>query len=396
MAGAGIAIGLPIHNGAQHLRQAVDSLLVQSHRDFRLVLLDDGSVDGSDAIAEEYVRRDGRISFLRNSSRTGLVRAWKRVAEVAGDGHPHYFAWCSDHDWVAPDWLERLREALQEQPGAVLAHAHTLHVNTDGSPTGIEGHPLDTAKMEPYEQLRTATLGTLGAGDAVYGLFRFEALCRCGIFPREILPDRLVVSELSLLGTITHVASTARFRRVFPDGDAPADLIRRQLSRLFAPGEAPLRPHLGHATYFLRRFLPAPANEPPARRMQQLYHALLYFQRHFNRYRAECGAELESPEGFGDLAPLVDFLRAVRERNWMDLDRDHAVLAESLRDAQAQVRQLETERDGLQDEIRELRVRNAEAEVRNAEAEIQLEELRHPVRRLIRKAASVLRGILAS
>jgi glycosyltransferase involved in cell wall biosynthesis len=417
MAGTGISLGLPIHNGARHLCQALDSLLAQSYRDFNLVLLDDGSVDGSDSIAQEYARRDPRICFFRHGARTGLVNAWKRVADIAARSHaPSYFAWFSDHDWVAPDWLERLSEALQEQPDAVLAHARTIHVDADGSPTGAESYALDTAKMEPYEQLRAVSLGPFGAGDAVYGLFRFDALRRCGIFPQEILPDRLLVSELTLFGTVAHVPGAVRFRRVFAASDSSADVIRRQLSTLFAPSDQPVRPHLSHATYFIRRLLHAPADEPPRRRMQRLYHALLYFQRQFNKYRLECVRELERPEPLGEIAPLTDFLGAVLERKWKFLYQDYAGLLEKTRNARVRVRELKALRESLEEKIAELearnaeaqarnaeaqarnaeaQARNAEAEARNAEAEARIamlsEELRHPVRHLLRRAAKTLR-----
>lgn len=388
MAGTGIAIGVPIHNGARYLEQALEALLAQSRGDFGIVLLDDGSVDGSESIAREYARRDRRIAFFRNDSRTGLVNAWTRVAELAGDAYaPRYFAWFSDHDWVAPDWLERLAEVLEECPGTVLAHARTVHVDADGSPTGTEGYALDTAKMGPYDRLRAVTLGTFGAGDAVYGLISFDALCRCGIFPREILPDRLLVSELALVGAIAHVPGAVRFRRAFPLRD-PADLIRRQLSTLSVPIEQQRRPHLSHATYFIRRFLNAPAAEPPARRMQRLYHSLLYFQRQLNKYRTECVRELELPDPFGELAPVVDFLGAVLEGKWRFLYQDYASLAEKVRDAHAQVRRFKALRDDLQEQIAELRARNAEAETRIA---MLTEELRHPLRHWIKAAVKVLR-----
>jgi glycosyltransferase involved in cell wall biosynthesis len=386
MAGTGISLGLPIHNGARYLRQALDSLLAQSYRDFKLVLLDDGSVDGSDSVAHEYARRDPRICFFRHGARTGLVNAWKRVADIAAHSHaPSYFAWFSNHDWVSPDWLERLAEALQEQPDAVLAHARTLHVDADGSPTGAESYALDTAKMEPYEQLRAVSLGPFGAGDAVYGLFRFDALRRCGIFPQEILPDRLLVSELTLLGSIVHVPDAVRFRRVFAASDSSADVIRRQLSTLFAPSDQPVRPHLSHATYFIRRLLHAPADEPPKRRMQRLYHALLYFQRQFNKYRLECVRELERPDPFGELSPLVDFLRAVQQRKWKFLYQDYAGLLEKVRDTQARVGRFKALRDTLWEKISELEARNAEAEARIAEAEARIAMLTDELAKALRR-----------
>src|SRR5262245_36699283 len=268
-----ICIGLPIHNGARYLRQALDSVSAQSRGDYRLIVLDDGSGDGSDTIAREYAQRDRRIHFVRNESRTGLIKAWKRVAEIAAQAYaPRYFAWFSHHDWVAPDWLERLAHALHEQPGAVLTHARTVHVDVDGVPTGIESPDLDTTGMGMYERLRAVTLGTVGAGDAVYGLFSFDAVYRCDTFPAEILPDRLLVSEVSLWGTIKHVPGAVRFRRVFPP-DPSVDMVGRQLSTLSLPASQQVRPHLSHATYFMRRFVHAPADEPPAHRLQRLYHS---------------------------------------------------------------------------------------------------------------------------
>jgi cell division protein FtsB len=232
------------------------------------------------------------------------------------------------------------------------------------------------------------TLGTFGAGDVVYGLSRYEALCRCGIFPAEILPDRLLVSELSLMGTIKHVPDAMRFRRVFPTSDPAAALIRRQLSTLGIPAERHVRPHLSHATYFVRRFLQAPADDSPSRRMQRLYHALLYFQRQFNKYRTECVRELELPDPFGELAPLVEFLRAVLARKWRFLYQDYAALAERVRETQARMRQFKALRDTLEEKIGELEARNAEAERTIARLN---DERRHPVRQVIRIAANAIR-----
>jgi phage shock protein A len=129
--------------------------------------------------------------------------------------------------------------------------------------------------------------------------------------------------------------------------------------------------------------------------MQRLYHALLYFQRQFNKYRAECVRELERPEPFGELSPVVDFLRAVLERKWKFLYQDYAGLVEKVRDTQARVRRFKALRDRLEEKISDLEARNAAAEARIAAAETRIamltDELHHPVRRLIRSAAKAFR-----
>src|SRR2546423_202481 len=56
--GPRVGIGLTLCNKAAYVREAVDSMLAQSYTDFRLLLLDDGSIDGTEEIAREYAARD--------------------------------------------------------------------------------------------------------------------------------------------------------------------------------------------------------------------------------------------------------------------------------------------------------------------------------------------------
>lgn len=339
----GICIGVPIHNGAAHLRQALDSLLTQSFKEFNVVLLDDGSVDGSDAIAREYAERDSRMTYVQSPSRTGLISAWRRVAEVAKERYePRYFAWFSDHDWVASDWLERLYDALRHDHSSVLAHARTVAVDARGdSPVEASSPALDTTGLQPFQRLRAVTLPWFGAGDAVYGLMDSYSLWRCGVFPWEILPDRLLVSELSLHGTIKHVPGAVRFRRVFSTDRSTALLIRRQLERLYPSTKQPTRPHLSHSTYFLRRFLSQTVvDEPSEKRVERLYHALLYFRRQINKYRTECLEELESQDTCGSLVPLEGFVKAVLEDEWKRQEERFNM--------QAKITQLKTKKRALQ------------------------------------------------
>ena len=104
-----VCIGLPVHNNARFLRQALDALLGQSFRNFQVIALDDGSTDESYSILERYAQMDDRISLFRNTNNSGLIAAWNLVAALAGDKcDPKYFAWYSDHDFVSNDWLANL------------------------------------------------------------------------------------------------------------------------------------------------------------------------------------------------------------------------------------------------------------------------------------------------
>ena len=62
-----LTIFIPVFNGRLYLGQAVESLLEQSFRDFELLIVDDGSTDGTVAAAEDLRRGDSRIRLIRGT-----------------------------------------------------------------------------------------------------------------------------------------------------------------------------------------------------------------------------------------------------------------------------------------------------------------------------------------
>ena len=56
-----VSVVIPVYNGERYLAEAIESVLGQTHRDFELILVDDGSTDGSLGIMERYARADSRI-----------------------------------------------------------------------------------------------------------------------------------------------------------------------------------------------------------------------------------------------------------------------------------------------------------------------------------------------
>src|SRR6185295_11247234 len=102
------------YNNARHFRESTESILSQSHGDFALLMLDDGSSAEVEAMAHEYERRDGRVRYWHHPERQGMVPTWKEVAEIARREYPgaEYFAWVSDHDRWDAQWLARMVEEL--------------------------------------------------------------------------------------------------------------------------------------------------------------------------------------------------------------------------------------------------------------------------------------------
>src|SRR4026208_1186927 len=127
--------GMTLYNNARHLREATDSILRQTHRDFLLLMLDDGSTSDVQSIAREYEQRDDRARYFRHPQRRGMVATWEDGAENAPPASPQaeFFAWVSDHDRWESEWLARMIAVLEADRGAVLAYPRTLRIDEGGA-----------------------------------------------------------------------------------------------------------------------------------------------------------------------------------------------------------------------------------------------------------------------
>ena len=65
---AEITIIVPVYNVEKYLRKCVDSILAQTFTDFQLILVDDGSQDGSAMICDEYASSDARICVVHKNN----------------------------------------------------------------------------------------------------------------------------------------------------------------------------------------------------------------------------------------------------------------------------------------------------------------------------------------
>ena len=104
-----ISIIMPVYNAGVLLHTAVESVLRQSFADFELLLVDDGSTDGSAALAHELAKKDGRIRVLEQPN-AGIC-----AARNLGLQHcrGQWFTFCDDDDTMhwKPCW------SLPNQPG---------------------------------------------------------------------------------------------------------------------------------------------------------------------------------------------------------------------------------------------------------------------------------------
>ncbi|MCU0842939.1 MAG: glycosyltransferase [Thiobacillaceae bacterium] len=106
-----ISVIMPCYNAAPYVTEAVESALGQSHGNVELIVVDDGSSDGSDAILARLAEAHAGRLHLLFTSRAGPYPA-RNVGLKQARGE--YIAFLDADDWWLPDTLEKLHAALRE------------------------------------------------------------------------------------------------------------------------------------------------------------------------------------------------------------------------------------------------------------------------------------------
>lgn len=133
--GPRVSVLLPVYNGARYVRDAIDSILGQSYRDFEFLIINDGSTDGTREILDSLVDPRVRVFHKHNE---GLGKTLNRGLKLATG---EYVARIDADDAAEPERLKRQVEYLESHPDiAVLGTA--LKVSYSDGTEVIRQRPL--------------------------------------------------------------------------------------------------------------------------------------------------------------------------------------------------------------------------------------------------------------
>ncbi|MDX3429124.1 bifunctional glycosyltransferase/CDP-glycerol:glycerophosphate glycerophosphotransferase [Streptomyces sp. ME01-18a] len=124
-----LSVVVPVHNVEDYLEECLASLAEQSLKDIEVVLVDDGSTDGSRRIAEDFAARDDRFRCVHQPN-AGLSAARNTGVARTTAGVP-YLAFADSDDIVVPDAYERMLASL-ESTGSDLVTGNVWRLNEQG------------------------------------------------------------------------------------------------------------------------------------------------------------------------------------------------------------------------------------------------------------------------
>lgn len=105
-----ISVVVPVYNTVKYLKQCLDSIVEQSYLDFQIILIDDGSTDGSGDLCDDYAEIDNRIKVIHQPN-SGSVSARKAgLREAEGE----YIYYVDSDDWLDKDVILSFMDIIEK------------------------------------------------------------------------------------------------------------------------------------------------------------------------------------------------------------------------------------------------------------------------------------------
>lgn len=218
-----ITLGLLVYNGDRYLAQTIESLLAQTYGDFRLVISDNASADGTEDICRRFAAHDHRVAYIRQSENIGAMRNFNYLASLAD---APYFKWCAADDLLGQTFLARCIGFLESNPDYVLCHTSTRTIGFDNrempndiiKPSGASERVPNGLRdsYPPWRRFRDVLLGNTAVMD-LWGVVRTAALQDTGLLRAYVGYEKVLMAALSIRGRFAELPQHLFSYRIHPD-----------------------------------------------------------------------------------------------------------------------------------------------------------------------------------
>ena len=173
----GVSVIVPVYNAEKYLKRGVDSILAQTFTDFELILVDDGSLDCSGQMCDDYASSNPKIRVIHQANKGVSVARQAGLNAASGE----YVIFADPDDWVDPCMLDDLyKKAEQDRADVVICD---FWLNNDLEEFHDSQRPVD---LNPSLILRQFLLGQLH-GSTCNKLYRLKMIKEHSVcFPQGI------------------------------------------------------------------------------------------------------------------------------------------------------------------------------------------------------------------
>jgi glycosyltransferase involved in cell wall biosynthesis len=174
-----VSIGMPVYNGANYIKEALESLLSQDYGNFELIISDNASTDSTQSICLEYLEKDSRIKYFRNQVNEGGLANFNKVLELSSG---KYFMWAAHDDLWEINYITELVKLMDSDPNNVLAFSCLKSIDMNSSVINSYPHIHFLTDSKHCVQLSKYITAEeyLGKANLIYGLMRKDKIQEIG------------------------------------------------------------------------------------------------------------------------------------------------------------------------------------------------------------------------
>ncbi|MGI6238477.1 MAG: glycosyltransferase family 2 protein [Christensenellales bacterium] len=134
-----ISIIIPAYNVADCLPKALDSALAQTHADFELIVVNDGSTDATGAVCDAYANADARVSVIHQQNAGAPAARNAAIERATGK----YLYFMDGDDWAEPEMLGDMYARIEETGADLLITGYYIdtHHGKSGCAREVKSHP---------------------------------------------------------------------------------------------------------------------------------------------------------------------------------------------------------------------------------------------------------------
>lgn len=170
-----ISVIVPVYNKKAYLAQCVESILAQSYGDLELILVDDGSTDGSGEICESYADRDSRVRVFRQENGGPTAAVLTGLREAVGE----YLTFVDSDDYISGEMLREMANCLTGQRGEIVCCNHVLEKQRETIPVKMS---LTPGVYEGEKLEREIKANLMGREERIIPMSRCMKLCERSVF----------------------------------------------------------------------------------------------------------------------------------------------------------------------------------------------------------------------
>lgn len=123
-----LSIIVPVYNILEYLPRCVHSITAQTYTNLEILLVDDGSTDGTDKLCDELAKEDGRIRVFHKENGGSSSARNLALKEARGE----YFGFVDSDDYISPNMYEMLYQAVSEK-GVKMAQIGRDEIDQEGN-----------------------------------------------------------------------------------------------------------------------------------------------------------------------------------------------------------------------------------------------------------------------